>query len=164
MTTAPYSLRDARLGDEATVARLVRELAAYEKLEHEAQATDAHFRELMFGAHPLLFGLIVEAEGLAIGMGLYWRNVSTFTGRAGIYVEDVYVVPEWRGQGVGGTIFRAIARRTVELGCVRMEWSVLDWNRPAIDFYRGIGARGMDEWTVQRLDGAALTALATGKD
>jgi diamine N-acetyltransferase len=164
LTQAGYTLRDARPGDEATVARLVRELAAYEKLEHEALATDGDFRGLMFGEAPLLFGLIAEADGDAIGIGLYYRNVSTFTGRAGIYVEDVYVVPDWRGRGIGGAIFRTIAGRALAMGCVRMEWSVLDWNQPAIDFYRAIGAKGMDEWTVQRLDGAALTALATGKE
>ena len=152
--------RDAVPGDEARVATFVRALADYEKLTHEAVATVDDFRVALFGAPPRCHALFAEIDGTAVGFALWFYNFSTFAGRSGLYVEDVFVQTTHRGQGIGRAIFRALALRAVAQGCVRMEWSVLDWNTPAVSFYAGIGARPMREWTVQRLSGDALGALA----
>jgi GNAT superfamily N-acetyltransferase len=154
------TFRDAVPGDEGRVAWFVRALAEYEKLEHEARATEADFARALFGSPPRCHALFAECDGQAVGFALWFYNFSTFAGRHGLYVEDVFVLPGHRGGGIGKAIFRDLARRAVAQGCVRMEWSVLDWNSPAVGFYRSIGARGMDEWTVQRLTGDALQALA----
>lgn len=154
------TFRDAVPGDEGRVAWFVRALAEYEKLLHEARATEADFARALFGSPPRCHALFAERDGQAVGFALWFYNFSTFAGRHGLYVEDVFVLPEHRGGGIGRAIFRELARRAAAQGCVRMEWSVLDWNAPAVGFYRGIGARGMDEWTVQRLTGDALSALA----
>jgi GNAT superfamily N-acetyltransferase len=154
------TFRDAVPGDEGRVAWFVRALADYEKLAHEAQATEADFARALFGSPPRCHALFAERDGHAVGFALWFYNFSTFAGRHGLYVEDVFVLPEHRGAGVGKAIFRELARRAVAQGCVRMEWSVLDWNEPAVKFYGAIGARPMDEWTVQRLTGGALAALA----
>lgn len=155
-----FTLRDAVPGDEAIVLRFVRELAEYEKLLHEVRATEAQFRAALFGPRPDIFGLIAEHAGGPVGFALWFTTFSTFNGSRSAYVEDVYVRPAQRGFGIGKALFRAVARWALANGCERMEWSVLDWNAPAIAFYRSIGAQPMDEWTVQRLEGAALTALA----
>ena len=152
--------RDAVPGDEGRVAWFVRALAEYEKLAHEAQASEGDFARALFGSPPRCHALFAERDGVQVGFALWFYNFSTFAGRHGLYVEDVFVLPEHRGAGVGKAIFRELARRAVEQGCVRMDWSVLDWNEPAVKFYGAIGARAMDEWTVQRLTGDALAALA----
>jgi len=155
-------LREAVPGDEALVLHFVRALADYERLAHEVRATEAMLREALFGAAPRAQALIAEWHGAPSGFALWFYNFSTFEGRPGLYVEDVFVAPEHRGHGIGFAMFRDLARRAVQQGCARMDWAVLDWNRPALDFYRRIGARPVAGWTGQRLTGAALAALAAG--
>ncbi len=157
-------LRDARPGDAATILRFVRLLAEYEKLAHEVRATEAMLHEELFGPAPRAHALLVESGGAAVGFALWFYSFSTFTGRASLYVEDVFVLPEHRGAGIGRAIFADLARRAVAQKCERMDWSVLDWNAPAIGFYRGIGAVPVRGWTLQRLSGEALAALAAQGD
>ncbi len=156
-------LRDATVADLPVLLRLVRALAAYERLEHEVRATAEDFERALFGEPVRAHALLAELDGTSVGFALWFHGFSTFEGRPGLHVEDVFVEPEQRGRGVGRAIFRDLARRTLAAGCARMEWSVLDWNAPAVGFYRGLGARAMDEWTVQRLSGDALRALADGR-
>ena len=158
--TSEVTFRDAVPGDEGRVAWFVRALAEYEKLLHEVEASEADFARALFGPTPRCKALFAERNGEAVGFALWFYNFSTFAGRPGLYVEDVFVLPEQRGHGIGTAIFRELARRAVAEGCARMEWSVLDWNAPSIKFYRGIGAKPMDDWTIQRLTGDALTAMA----
>jgi diamine N-acetyltransferase len=158
--SADFTLRDAQPRDAGEIARLVRELADYEKLAHEACAGSDDFAAALFGKPTRAYAMIVEVNGAAVGFALWFYNFSTFLGRPGLYVEDVFVEPAHRGLGIGKAMFRAMAARAVAEGCGRMEWWVLDWNAPAIGFYRGMGAVAMSDWTVQRLTGAALHALA----
>jgi GNAT superfamily N-acetyltransferase len=151
-------LRDATTADAKLIAEFVRGLAEYEKLAHEAVATDIDFARAI--ASEKIAALIVEIVDKPVGFALWFHTFSTFTGKPGMYLEDLFVLPEHRGGGVGRTILRDLARRALAAGCARMEWSVLDWNLPAVNFYRAIGATPMDEWTVQRMDRAALAALA----
>ena len=153
-------LRDAVPGDEALVLRFVRELAEYERLAHQVRATEESLRQSLFGTPPRAQALIAERHGAPVGFAVWFFSFSTFEGCASLYVEDVFVDPAARGQGIGRAIFRDLARRAVVLGCARMDWSVLDWNQPAIGFYRSIGAVPVKGWTVQRLTGDALAALA----
>jgi len=153
-------LRDATADDAEAIAALVRELAVYERLGHEVTATPQDFRTALFGAVPRAHAMLADAGGASVGLALYFFNFSTFVGRHGLYVEDVFVQPAWRGRGIGRAFFKALAARAVAEGCRRMEWSVLDWNEPAMNFYRNLGAVPMSEWTVQRLAGDALHALA----
>ena len=153
-------LRDAAEADLPVLVRLVRALAGYEKLEHEARATEADFRRALFGTPVRAHALIAELDDEPVGFALWFHNFSTFEGRAGLYLEDIYVEPGHRGRGIGRAIFRDLARRAVAADCARLEWSVLDWNAPAVAFYRELGAAAMNEWTVQRLSGDALRALA----
>jgi GNAT superfamily N-acetyltransferase len=159
--TAPaFVLRDARPEDLPEVVRLVRALAEYEKLLHEVVATEDDYRAAMFGPNPRVHATLAEAEGRAVGAAIWFFNFSTFTGRPGLYLEDIFVEPAHRGLGIGKAFFRYLAARAVAEGCARMEWQVLDWNEPAIRFYESLGARGMNEWRVRRLAGDALKALA----
>ncbi len=155
-----FCLRNARPEDCADIARLVRALAAYEKLAHEARATDQDFHRALFGNPPRAHASIAFVDHAAVGVALWFYNFSTFQGRHGLYVEDVFVEPAHRGAGIGRAFFAMMAARAVAEGCARMEWSVLDWNKPAIDFYRALGAEPMTEWTVQRLSGDTLHRLA----
>ena len=157
---APFTLRDATPADLAEVVRLVRALADYEKLLHEAVATEEDFRALLFGEKPFLHAVLAEAEGRVVGQALWFNNVSTFTGRPGIYLEDIFVEPAHRGLGIGRAFFRFLARRAVAEGWTRLDWQVLDWNEPSIAFYRGLGAETKKEWLGQRLSGEALRRLA----
>lgn len=154
------SLRDATPADVPLVLRLVRALAEYERLLHEVTATEEDVRRLLFGAPPRAWALIAEWDGAPVGFALWCYAVSTFVGRPSVYVEDVFVEPAHRGRGIGRRIFAELARRALAEGCGRMEWSVLDWNEPSIAFYRSIGARPREGWTLQQLTGPALTALA----
>ncbi len=154
-------LRDATLDDAGLIAGFVRALAEYEKLAHEAVATPEDFTAALSAGH--IAALIAELDERPVGFALWFHTFSTFTGQRGMYLEDLFVLPAHRGQGVGKAIFRDLARRALAEGCRRLEWSVLDWNLPAVNFYRAIGAKPMDEWTVQRLDGAALADLAASK-
>lgn len=153
-------LRDATPDDLPLVHRFVRALADYEKLLHEAVATEDDFRRLLFGDPKRAWGLLAEWEGEPVGFALWFYSVSTFLGRPSLYLEDVFVEPAHRNKGIGRIIFAELARRAVAEGCGRMEWSVLDWNAPSIAFYRSIGARPKEGWTLQRLSGDALAALA----
>ena len=157
-----FTLRPAAETDVPAIRRLVRELAEYEHLAHEAVATEADLRETLFGPRSYAEVLIAEAAGDVAGFALYFHNYSTFLGKPGLYVEDVYVRPDYRRRGLGTAFFRRLARLAVERGCGRLEWSVLDWNEPALRFYRKIGAIPMSDWTVQRLVGDDLRRLADG--
>jgi GNAT superfamily N-acetyltransferase len=154
------ALRDAVPGDEGLVAHFVRQLAVYEKLEDQATGTPEMFARALFGTPPRVFAMLVEDAGRPIGLALYYFNFSTFMAQPGLYLEDIFVEPEYRGRGIGKAIFRKLASRALDEGCARMEWSVLDWNAPSIAFYRSLGAVGMDEWTVQRLQGETLARVA----
>jgi GNAT superfamily N-acetyltransferase len=158
--TEPHLLRDAIPGDSAEIARLVRALAEYEKLASQAVGTEADFRAQLFGPAPRAHCMVAEVHGRIAGFALWFYNFSTFLCRPGLYVEDIFVEPEYRGLGIGRAFFRALARRALQEGCGRMEWAVLDWNEPSIKFYRSLGAAGMEEWTVQRLDEQKIRQLA----
>lgn len=160
MSHVAFQLRDATPDDVGTIHALVLALARYEKLEHQVQASPDDLRQALFGEPARAHALLVEADGRAIGFAVWCYNFSTFLGRHGLYVEDVYVDAACRGRGVGRAIFAYLAARALAEGCGRMEWSVLDWNAPSIAFYRSIGALAMDSWTVQRLEGDSLAALA----
>lgn len=155
-------IEPARAGDEAVLLALIRGLAEYERLAHEVVATEALLREQLFGRRPAAEALLARAAGQPVGFALYFTNFSTFLGRAGLYLEDLFVLPAHRGRGYGSQLFRRVAQIAVERQCGRMEWSVLDWNEPALAFYRRMGARPLDEWTVQRLTGPALLQAAGG--
>ena len=156
------AVRPARRRDVPAIYRFIRDLAEYEKLLHVVRATERDIAELLFGAAPRASCEIAEVDGEPVGFALWFYNVSTFEGRAGIYVEDLFVEPEARGQGAGKALLSALARRCVEENLGRLEWAVLDWNTPAIDFYDSVGALSMDDWTVRRVTGDTLKALAGG--
>ena len=146
--------------DVPAILSLIRGLAEYEKLTSEVTATEERLRESLFGAKPAAEALIAWAGAEPVGFALYFQNYSTFLARRGLYLEDLFVLPEWRKRGVGRKLLAAVAAIAVERGCGRMEWAVLDWNEPAVRFYRSLGARAMDEWTVYRLTGDAIRKLA----
>jgi alkylated DNA nucleotide flippase Atl1/GNAT superfamily N-acetyltransferase len=146
--------------DVGAILQLIRGLAEYEKLSHEAAATEEDLRRWLFGASPAAEVLMAFAGEQAVGFALFFTSFSTFVGKPGIYLEDLFVLPAWRGRGVGSRLFRAVARVTVERNSGRLEWAVLDWNDPALNFYRKLGAVPMDQWTVQRLTGQALQDAA----
>ena len=154
------SIRPATDDDVPQIRALTGELAEYERLADAAVATDDDLRAQLFGAQPAAEVLIGEVDGEAAGFALFFHNFSTFLGKRGLYLEDLFVRPAHRGSGLGKHLMAALARIAVQRDCGRFEWRVLDWNEPAIGFYRRIGAVGMDEWTVQRLEGDALHALA----
>ncbi len=154
-------IREAVEADVPLVTSLIRELADYERLLHEVHMTEARLRTALFG--PQRYAEVAIAEdgtGLPLGFALFFHNFSTFLGLPGIYLEDLFVRPAHRSRGVGRALLQHLARLAHERGCGRLEWSVLDWNEPAIGFYRRLGARPNDEWTVYRLDGEALARLA----
>ena len=154
------ALRPAGEADVGLVLHYIRALADYEKLLHEVTATEADLGRLLTGPRPLAEALIAEWEGRPVGFALWFYSVSTFNGLASLYVEDVFVEPAERGRGIGRAIFAHLAGHALARGCGRMEWSVLDWNAPSIAFYRSIGARPREGWTLQQLSGPALSALA----
>lgn len=149
----------ATAADVSLILQWVRELAEFEHLAHEAQATEEGLREGLFGARPYAEVLIARLHGEAVGFALFFHNFSTFLGKAGIYLEDLYVREAYRARGVGEALLRRVAAIAVERGCGRYEWSVLDWNQRAIDFYRKLGARPMSDWTIFRVSGEALEKL-----
>jgi GNAT superfamily N-acetyltransferase len=157
------TIRRARPGDAGLVLSLVRELADYEKLLHEVEATEAMLDAALFGESPLLFCEIAEWRGEPVGFAVWFVNFSTFTGRAGIYLEDLFVRPAQRGKGIGKALLAQLARECVANGWGRLQWAVLDWNTPSIEFYKSLGAELMDEWTGCRVTGPALTRLAQEK-
>jgi len=154
------SIRPARPGEAGLVFQFVRELAEYEELTHEVEATEAMIDAALFGPNPRVFCDIAEWNGEPVGNALWFLNFSTFSGRSGIYLEDLFVRPAFRGKGIGKALMVHLARRCVENGWARFEWSVLDWNAPSIAFYKSIGAQLKDEWTICRVGGEALAKLA----
>ncbi|MFQ1001514.1 N-acetyltransferase family protein [Modestobacter sp. SSW1-42] len=162
------SVRPVRPDDVATVCRLVRELAAYEQAEHEAQMTDEQLHTALFGDSPALFGHVAETpDGEVAGFALWFLTFSTWRGTHGIHLEDLFVSPRHRGTGLGRELLRTLAAECVDRGYARLEWSVLDWNTPSIEFYRAAGALPMDGWTVFRLTDSpteqALTRFAADR-
>jgi GNAT superfamily N-acetyltransferase len=157
---ADTAVRDVRPEDVPAVVKLVHELADYEHAADECALTEDQLHGALFGGAPALFGFVAELDGEAVGFALWFLNFSTWRGVHGIYLEDLYVRPQHRGHGFGRRLLARLARECVDRGYARLEWSVLDWNEPALGFYRRIGAMPMDEWTVHRLAGDPLTALA----
>ena len=157
---ADFKIRCAEESDCELILSFIKELAEYEKLSHEVIATPSTLKETLFCEKPAAQVLIGEFDDQVMAYALFFYNFSSFTGRSGIYLEDIYVKPEMRGKGFGKSLLASIARRAVEENCTRFEWSVLDWNEPSIKFYRSIGAIPMDGWTVQRLAGEALISFA----
>ncbi len=156
-------IREAVEADVPLVASLIRELAEYERLLDEVTMTEERLRTSLFGGRPYAEVAIAEdAAGEPLGFALFFHNFSTFLGQPGIYLEDLFVRPAYRGAGVGRALLEHLARLAAERGCGRLEWAVLDWNEPAIGFYERLGARPNDAWTVYRLSGEALTRLAAG--
>ena len=154
------SIRPATPSDTDTILRFIRELAIYEKAEHEVLATPAHIERTLFAPQPSVFGLICELDGAPIGFAVYFFNYSTWQGQHGLYLEDLYITPEQRGVGAGKAMLRHLAQIAVEKDCGRFEWSVLDWNTPSIEFYDSLGAKPQTEWIRYRLTGKELLQLA----
>ena len=159
-TSPPLHVRSATAADVPTILHLIRGLAEYERLLDECVATEQQLRETLFGDRPQAEVVIADWEGEPAGFALFFHNYSTFLARRGLYLEDLFVLPAHRGRGIGRALLVHLARLAVERGCGRFEWSVLDWNAPAIAFYRALGAEPMDDWTIMRVTGARLAALA----
>lgn len=150
--------------DAPAVLELIKGLANYEELAHEVVASEERLRETLFGntsGTEVFLACIAED---AVGFAVFFQSFSTFLGRPGVYLEDLFVLPQWRQQGIGRRLLEKVAQTAVERGCGRMEWSVLDWNKPAIDFYESLGAQAMDQWTTYRLSGDALKNLGSTRD
>ena len=153
------TIRFARPEDTGLILAFIRELADYEHMADAVVATEPLLRETLFerrGAEVL----IAEEDGVPAGFALFFHNYSTFLGRAGLYLEDLFVRPAYRGKGYGKALLRQLAQIALERGCGRMEWACLDWNTPSIDFYKALGAEAMDDWTTYRLSGPSLQAMA----
>jgi len=159
----PFCIEAAQPRDAAVLLALIRALAHYERLTHLVVGTEAQLGEELFGARPVIEAVVGWEDGRAVGFALYFHNFSTFLARRGLYLEDLFVTPEARGRGYGKALMRHVARVAVERECGRFEWSVLDWNQPAIDFYRALGAEVLPDWRICRVSGAALAALG-GRD
>jgi GNAT superfamily N-acetyltransferase len=158
----PIDIRPATPDDAELILRFITDLAIYEKAEHEVKTDAAGIRDSLFADGSTAHGLICEYEGKPIGYAVYFFNYSTWLGKHGLYLEDLYVSPEVRGLGAGKALLRHLAQLAVARGCGRFEWSVLDWNTPAIDFYESFGASPQSEWTTYRLTGQALLDFAAG--
>lgn len=161
MANSDLVIRPATSADAGLIMGFVRELAEYEKLSHAVEAREADIARDLFGPTPRAYCDIAEAGGAPIGFALWFYNYSTFKGRAGLYLEDLFVRPDARGHGAGKALLRRLAQRCVDEGLGRLEWAVLDWNAPAIGFYDRIGSVALEDWIVRRLTGEALTKLAT---
>ena len=157
-------IRNATPEDIPTIAELIRALAEYEHLSHAVTLDERDLHDHLFGERPYAEVILAEDSAVSpttvVGFALFFHNYSTFLGKPGIYLEDLFVLPDRRGEGHGKALLAALARLAVERGCGRLEWSVLDWNQPSIDFYRSLGAVSMDDWTTYRLTGAGLESLA----
>jgi GNAT superfamily N-acetyltransferase len=151
----------AEASDAPVILRMIKALAEYEQLTHEVVATEEDLRQSLFGPHPAGEVVIAYAGDAPVGFALFFHNFSTFLGRHGLYLEDLFVVPEWRGKGVGKQLLAHVAAIAESRKCGRMEWAVLDWNESAIAFYRSMGAHVLDEWRICRLTGSELRAVAT---
>ena len=157
---AEHTIRPARADDVETIVALIGELAEYEKLGHEVVAGPESIRLHLFGPSPRAEAILAEVDGRPVGFALFFHNFSTFLGRPGMYLEDLFVRPAHRGTGIGRSLLAALAKVAHERGCGRLDWAVLDWNEPAQAFYKSIGARPVDDWTIYRLDADAMRALA----
>lgn len=157
-------IRRATAADTALVLRLITELARYERLEHEVVADEQAIATTLFGERPAAEVLILRVEDEPAGFALYYPNYSTFLGRPGLYVEDIFIRQKHRGRGYGKALMSELARRAIDRGCSRLEWSVLNWNESAIGFFRGLSALPMDQWTTYRLKGESLENLARGAE
>lgn len=155
-----FTIRAAERGDVPLLLDFIRQLAEYERLPHEVSATEDILERTMFGEHAYAEALLGYAGEAPVGFAIFFHNFSTFVGKPGLYLEDIYVKPEHRGNGYGRAMLRYLARLAVERDCGRFEWAVLDWNESAIRFYESLGARPMDDWIIYRLDGEPLQALA----
>lgn len=157
-----FLLREARPSDIPDILRLICALAEYERMADQCEAGEDDLQKALFGPTPRAHAVLAEeSTGRPVGLALWFYSFSTFTGRPGIYLEDLFVEPASRRQGIGRALFRHLAQRAVRENCARLEWSVLKWNEPSIRFYRALGAQPLDEWTVHRLTGSDLAALAT---
>jgi len=154
------TLRFAAIDDVPVILELIKELADYEELSHEVIATEEKLKESLFGEHPVAEVIIADYFTKPVGFSLFFHNFSTFLGQPGIYIEDIYIKPEHRSMGIGRTILVYLAQLAMERGCGRIEWSVLDWNINALNFYKELGAKAMDGWTVFRLTGKTLSSLS----
>jgi len=154
-------IRPATPADVPVIARLIRALAEYERLTHEVILDEDRLQQHLFGPRPYAEVLLAEDNGQVVGFALFFHNYSTFVGKPGIYLEDLFVEPACRGRGLGKALLQALAKLAIERDCGRLEWAVLDWNEPSIQFYQALGAKPMDEWTGYRLTGEALRGLAT---
>jgi GNAT superfamily N-acetyltransferase len=161
VSSGSTGIRDIAPADVPAVVAMVYELAEYERQPEDCHVTGEQLHTAMFGPAPALFGLVAERDGEPVGYALWFLNFSTWEGVHGIYLEDLYVRPSARGSGLGKALLTRLTRIAVERGYARVEWSVLDWNTPSIDFYRRLGAVAMDEWTVYRLTGEALAAAGS---
>ena len=153
------AIRSAKPGDEALLCDFIRALADYERLLHECEATEENISKALFGPVPRVFCHIAEADGVPAGFALWFYNFSTFRAKHGVYLEDLFVRPEFRGRGIGKALLVHLAQRALREGCARFEWSVLDWNEPSIAFYKSLGAKPLSDWTMFRVDGDALERL-----
>ncbi len=162
LTALDCRIRPAREGDTGILLTLIRELAEYEKLAHEVMADEAALRANLFGPHAYAEALIAEIDGAVAGFALFFHNFSTFLGKPGIYIEDVYVRAAYRGGGIGGRFFREVARLALDRDCGRIQWSVLDWNESAIKFYEKLGAAPVEGWMVMRVAGDGIRQMAEG--
>ena len=156
------SIASGRPEDVPVILDLIRALAEYERMTHEVVATEDDLRTWLFGPRPVAEVVLARAGDVVVGFALFFHNFSTFLGRPGLYLEDLFVKPEWRGRGVGRQLLVHLAALAVERGCGRMEWSVLNWNEPAVGFYQRLGASVMEEWRICRLTGETLTRVASG--
>jgi GNAT superfamily N-acetyltransferase len=162
MTSPPYTLRPARPDDTQAILRLIRALAEYERLSHEVTASGAGLHEALFGPVPHAHAILAEVDGNPVGLALFYYTFSTFKARTNIFLEDLFVEPAHRGTGIGLALMRHLARRAIAENCRRIEWRVLNWNQPSIDFYQRLGAEPIDDWHTRQLGGDALAALAEG--
>ena len=157
-----YDLRPTTPADVPTLHRLMREFAAYEKLQHRFKIAEAELHAALFGAKPALNSMLADVDRVTVGFALWYFTFGSFSGRYSLFVEDIFVQQDFRGRGIGLALFRHMARIALERECIDMSWTVLDWNAPAIEFYRRIGARQVRGWIPQQLRGDALAALAEG--
>ena len=157
---SPLRVEPATERDVPVILDMIRGLAEYEKLSSAVTTTEPQLREVLFGSRPAAEVLLGYVDATPVAFAVFFHNFSTFLGKRGLYLEDLFVLPEWRGHGFGRQLLTRLARIAVERGCGRFEWSVLDWNEPAIGFYKKLGAQPMDEWTVFRMTGDALKNLA----
>lgn len=157
---ADYTIREATVQDVPVILTFIRELAEYERLSHEVEATEAQLARTLFEENSKAKVLIAEMQGIPVGFALYFYNYSTFLAKPGIYLEDLYVKPETRGYGIGKALLKRLATIAVQEDCGRLEWRVLDWNEPSIAFYKSMGATPLDDWTIYSVSGQALQQLA----